>query len=138
MPGAGERAQGTVVNNSVRSINGKTVFSLIVTIAGEEWEVLIWASPAALGMARAGLLRCGFDVDREDVSVLRENGRHLAGRSVPIVFESYRGKLQARIDLQGPPSAEEIGRLTAALRAVKESSDGEGEPAPLADGDIPF
>lgn len=138
MPAAGERAQGVIRENSIRSINGKTVICLIVDVAGESWEVLIWASQAALGMARAGLVRCGFDVDRVDVGVLWENGHYLAGKAAPIIFESYRGKLQARIDLQGPPSAEEMSRLTAALRAVKDhGGDGEGPP-PLTDEDVPF
>jgi len=142
MPTEGQRAEGTIVHNGMRSINGKSVASIIAKLEdGSEYEALIWMTQAAMNMARGQLRRCGFDPDTREIEELATDPRLLEGNRVPLLFEVYKGKLQARVDLSGPPAKGEMARLTQALRAAKAEEPGtpvEDGPPPLTDSDVPF
>lgn len=142
MPAEGQHVEGTIVHNGMRSINGKSAAAIVAKLEdGSEYEALIWMTQAAMNMARGQLRRCGFDPDTQDIEELATNATLLEGNRVPLLFEVYKGKLQARIDLSGPPAKGEMARLTQALRDAKSQEPGPvsvDEAPPLTDSDVPF
>jgi hypothetical protein len=136
---------GTIEENDIRTAGSGTEFVFLrVNIDGTAFPVQIWLTEKASGMARAQLRQCGFDVDRDDLSLLSENTSYLVGRQVPIeIFEEeYKGRLQTKAKIStGTVSRKRIGSLSQMLRAA-----GREEPVSVAseaksgdpDDDIPF
>ncbi len=137
------KCEAEIEENGLRSINGKSAVSILArTLDGEPADVLIWLTPAAMGMARAQLKVCGFDVDTEELELLTAEPRLLAGKRIPLNVEEYKGRPQPRIDLSAPPPKDEMKRLTQALRsaksAEKDTSTFSDEAPPPGDDDLVF
>lgn len=139
METAGTKA--TIQSNRTRMTGSSLAVALQVkTEAGEPWEVMIFVTEKSANMARRQLKICGFDSDARELEELELNPRLLAGRVVPIKFEHYKGKPQARIDMDAPADRAELKRATSLLRNAK-SGDGPSmfdDVPPPSDDDIPF
>lgn len=136
---------GRIIGHSSCQLAGKDAIRIAVTIEGEAtpFNVIIFLTEKAMGMARASLKACGFDCDKQDLAEIDCTPPCLAGNSVPLMAEEYNGKLRLSIDLNQKIQKPRMAALTQALRNVKKRGDG---PAPAgkaerpdADyGDIPF
>jgi hypothetical protein len=133
---------GTIYSHKLREVAGKTVVDFDVeTDYGAQCDVLVWITQKSLGIARAQLKVAGFDIDEHELSLIDESPAHCAGKKIPLVVESYNGKLRAQIDVHGAkPDKDSLSQLTLALRSAKKASAAAApdEPPPLGDEDIPF
>ena len=132
----------TIIDNAVRGLGGKSAVSLTVRDdKGADGEVLIFLTEKSMNIARAQLKRCGFDCDAQELAELVDNDALLANTRVAVKVEMYNGRPSAKIDISGPPPKSELQRLTVALRAAKQRSDGPSfadDAPPLTDEEIPF
>jgi len=134
--------EAEIVENSVRDFGSKSAVSLYVrSDDGADGEVLIFMTEKSMGIARASLKRCGFDVDTRDLEELANDRRLLEGMRVPLKVEDYKGKPSAKIDLSGPPPKTEMQRLTTALRTATKRGEGPSfsdDAPPITDDDLPI
>jgi hypothetical protein len=109
------------------------------TADGDAVEVLIFVTEKSAGMARRQLKIAGFDTDAHDLSELDANRQLLAGHPVPLMIDDYKGKMQAKIDMDISATPSALMGATGLLRnAKKRATDlGEEPPAP-SDEDLPF
>ena len=76
--------EAEIIENSVRDFGTKSAVVLYVrNDDGADGEVLIFLSEKAMGMARASLKRCGFDIDTRDLEELANDRKVLAGLRIP-------------------------------------------------------
>lgn len=132
---------GEIVSNDIRAINGKEYVLLMVKCVDEFEEQIIpvkmWLTPKAIGMARAGLKLCGFDVAKDDLVVLAEDKTYLAGRRVPVeVKDEGKYGLQGSVKLDRV-GKKRLGQLTQALRS-SDADDALPPPPPSDEGPDPW
>jgi len=105
-------------------INGKEVVKLDgPTEEGDETQCMIWLTEKAMGIARAQLRLCGFDIDKQNLSVLQDEPFLLAGKTVPIITEDFKGNLRSTIMLNSAPGKKRCHELTTMLRAAKKHDE---------------
>jgi hypothetical protein len=131
----------TIVENSVKtSGTGSTYISLLLQIDEDMTDCKIYLTDKTINkrVAQKQLAKCGFDYDRDSLSLLSDNPKLLEGIKVPVVLEEneYRGqvRLQCNIDIESvkPASKEDMSKLQELLRAKKVEKD------KITDEDIPF
>lgn len=113
----------TIIEHTITTINGNEVVKITLQSidSPETLDALIWLTEKAMRMARIALRACGFDVDKEDLNYLALQPTRLAGRKVTIKTREYKGRVQAEIVLDAPPTDERMAELQKALRAAGES-----------------
>lgn len=122
-----------IVSHSTGNVNSKFVVRIRgVNPQGESADVTIFFTEKSMGMARASLKACGFDVDTHPLSALDSSPPMLKGNKVAIMVEEFNGKTRCSIDLNQRADKEQCDAMTKALRAAKKSN------APQEAGDIPF
>lgn len=130
----------TIIKNGISATRTGTPYAFVrCGVDGEEVPCTIWLTDKAMGMARAALRKCGFDVDTEDLDELRANPQLLAGNKVQIeVEDKEKYGLQGSIVLGSIPKSR-ISELTKKLRDAKRNGHDE-DPVPAASDDsgIPF
>ena len=118
------RYTGTIEENDIRSAGSGTEFIYIRVEIEDGPErasmpIQIWLTEKAMGMARAQLRQCGFDVDKDPLASLSESNTLLQGRKVPVELyeEEWKGRMQmkAKIVTAGV-SKKRIGALEKMLR----------------------
>lgn len=124
--------EGTIQSHRSRILGGKEAISILCAVGDEQAEAIIFLTEKSLGMARAALKLCGFDIDKQDLLHLDMSPTLLAGRKVPLMVGEYNGKTQVKIDINQRIDKATLGNLTKQLRSVKKAA----QPAP--DDDIPF
>lgn len=133
-----------VVSHELGTIStqkGETdIVRFMLDVEGDQHPAVIWLTPKAMGIARAQLKKCGFDIDARLLTDLEDNRALLAGNIVPVEVEEYKGKLQVRILAREPIKRDRFDALTESLRAAKQLGE---EPVSeshnvVADDDIPF
>jgi hypothetical protein len=130
-----------IISNRTRMLGDSMAVALQVEAEnGEPHEVLIFVTEKAANMARRQLKIAGFDVDARDLEELDANPRLLAGRVVPLKFEVFRGKTQARIDMDTSADGETLARGTSLLRNAKKEAGPSSydDVPPPGDDEIPF
>jgi hypothetical protein len=125
--------KATIVSHSIGSTQNDTPFiSFKANLDNEEITFPIWISNKAMGMARACLKRCGFDVDKYDLKILRADPTFLAGKEVTLEYridEQYGDGFQVALSRV---TDESLDSLTRAMRNAKKK--GQADP----DEDLPF
>lgn len=122
----------TIVTHSLRNIGDKEAVSFMCRTEGDDdqFEVLIWLTEKAMGIARASLKLCGFSVDDADLWDLQGNQTLLAGNRINVLAEEWNGRMRAQILLQSEPTQKRAKEIQTQLRAVKKDTED--------DGDLPF
>lgn len=124
--------QMRVVRHGVFEPEGKSPYVLVeFDCEGQECQVYVYISEAAVDMAYKKLKCCGFDIKTQNVYQLQENRTLLAGNScsVKVYEDEYpkgSGRIKVKFDIvmeDKPISKEGSGRLDAMLRAVADGSD---------------
>lgn len=132
----------SIVSHSTGNVNGKFVVRIrVLTKDGEAAEVTIFCTEKSMGMARASLKVCGFDIDTHPVQALDVSPPMLGGNEIPIIVEDYNGKPRCSIDLNQRAEKSACDAITAALRAVKKQNQNQppGQGEAVEDyGNIPF
>jgi len=126
-----------ITSNTVTEIAGKDVVKLTCEStdhAADPIDVIIWLTDKSMGIARAQLKLCGFDIDAEEFETLVAEPSKLKGTEIPILVEDWNGQLRASIMLNPTPSKKRLQELQTGLRAVKKG----GETPPADDSDLPF
>ena len=128
---------GRIVEHTMTVINNKVAIRVLFEVdsCDDTIDALIWLTEKGFGMARASLKVCGFDVDKESLSLLEDNPTYLAGKTVPIVVEEYNGRMRASIVLNAKPTKTQIEKIEKGLREVKKSSS--PSPSPEEE-ELPF
>ena len=109
--------------------NGNLFVNLKMELTtGENVYSRIFITEKSMGIARARLKKCGFDVDAQELADIEQNSDLLTGNQVPVdVYEEmYMGKNQTRVEitldhLKVDKSA--LTRATKALRNAKKHMD---------------
>ena len=114
--------KATVKSTSLRVINDKTVVQVCCVVGEESCDVLIFITEKSLGIARASLKACGFNIDTTDLSALDQFPSPIEGNEVPIYVEDYNGKLRANVELNRKPEPGTLADLTKSLRDVKKKT----------------
>lgn len=129
-----------ILENGVRNLGGKTAVSLIVADErGDEGEVLIFVTPKSAKMARAQLKVCGFNVDNYPIEVLDSEKDLLKGHRIPVIAETYNGRVSIKVNMQGPPPKSAMESATAMLREAKKGEETFEDTPPTPDDDeCPF
>jgi len=121
-----------ILNHSLAVIGDKMAVRINVeTEHGDETDLLVFITDKSMGIARAQLKLCGFDVDTTLLEKLDADSRLLAGTEIPILIEPWNGKLRAGILLNPKPTKDAVAHAQAGLRAVKTGNAS-------ADDDLPF
>lgn len=125
--------EGIITDNDVRQRNGKDYVHVGVEVDDgygktENHIVKVWlTTDKAVKMARKTLKVCGFDIDQQDLAILGEDRKFLAGISVPIEISDnppYGKQANIAISEDKPVEKGKASSLTHRLRAAK----AEGEP----------
>lgn len=141
---AGMNYDAAIVSHGLNTIStqkGDTdIVRFLLDVEGDQYPAVIWLTPKAMGIARAQLKKCGFDIDARLLTDLEDDQTLLAGNIVPVEVEEYKGKLQVRILAREPIKRERFSALTESLRAAKQSGEEpvSGSHNVVADDDIPF
>ena len=130
-------AKARIVSHTIREIGDKEAAVIrFEHPCGEVVEALVFMTVKSMNMARAQLKRCGFDPDTQELDELVEKPTLLAGNLVEILVEEYKGKRQAKINLNEALGKTRLKSLSLALRHAKNKNDDDAPP-PAGD-DIPF
>jgi len=117
--------KATILRSSLRTVNDKVVVALsCITDYEEPCEVLIYLTERSMGIARAQLRTCGFDVDLYDLERLDDNPSPIATHVVPLFVEEFGGKLRAQIEIPRKPPKGLVRQLQVGLRAAKQNGEG--------------
>jgi hypothetical protein len=126
-----------IVSHTIGASMGKgTPFiNFTATIEGEPEPIVfpVWISEKAMGMARASLKKCGFNIDEHELKELRENKTLLAGNEVVVEYEDdpqYGPRFQIALS---QVSNEALDGLTKSLRNAKKKQANTDD-----DDDLPF
>jgi hypothetical protein len=133
--------KATIRANRVRMLGDKIAVSLqCETADGDAVEVLVFVTEKSAGMARRQLKIAGFDIDANDLGALDRDRQMLSGNRVPLMIDEYKGKPQAKIDMDGSAPASALMSATGLLRNAKGSAKSGNieEPPPVGDDEIPF
>lgn len=142
-----------ITGNGLGATMGGSAYAAIhCDCEGEPITAKVFLTEKAAGMARKSLALCGFDIDKQHLSDLRNNGL-LAGRPVKLsIDEDPKYGIQANIFL-GELTEKKVDDLTKALRSAKSDKPAKKEKSaakvvdeahghdmpPLTEGDdIPF
>lgn len=138
--------KGVIVAHRSKMIGDKLAIVVRCDVNGETADATIYMTEKALGMSRRALKVCGFDIDKNDLSMLDIKPTLLAGNPVPLMVDEWNGKTQIKIDIDGRAEKAALEAMTKQLRAVKKSNNatagaaasGGGAEAAEDFGDIPF
>lgn len=107
----------------------EVVFLVDDATGGEQITGYIYLTEKAMGIARKSLKAMGFNPDDQELDVLVKNPALLAGNEAQIVVVEeegqdgeYRMKVAFINPLPGPADANELKKLSKALRDVKGST----------------
>jgi hypothetical protein len=116
----------TIREHRLDTIAGKEVVKLDGSVeSGDETQVTIWLTEKAMGIARVSLRLCGFDIDKNDLSVLDEEKYMLAGKHVQVMTDEWNGHLRSQVVTNSAPGKKRCKELTQMLRSAKREN---GEP----------
>lgn len=108
-------------------------------IYAEHWDdpltSKVYLTKAAMGIARAKLKACGFDIDKQPLRLLDEQPELLQGThiEVEVTEEVYNNKPYTKCEIVtgfGKVDAAKLDELTEQLRAAKGSEGGPAKAAP--------
>lgn len=131
--------EGVITDNDVRARNGKDYIHIGVEVDDgygkkESHIVKVWlTTDKAKQMARKSLKMCGFDIDNNDIELLQDDRKFLAGNSVPIeISENPPYGKQANIALgdDKPVEKPRLTSLTHSLRSLKSDKEPPVNTAP--------
>ena len=132
------RYTGTITENTVKATpKGSPYVNLIVEITGDLIDCPIWLTDKMIhsGKAQKQLQFCGFDYESQDMLLLQEKPKLLAGRKIPVGIseDTYNGqtRLQCQIVMDSV-NKDQLAKIQDALRKKKPVED------PIDDNDIPF
>lgn len=126
-----------IVSTGLGSTNKDSAYvSVLCRIEDDQISAKIWLTEKSMGMAKKALKLCGFDIEKQELSALRDDPFVLAGKSIKVeITEDPKYGMQANVLLSDLSDAK-IKKLTQSLR--KSKADG-GEAGSSGDGDnIPF
>lgn len=119
--------EGEILNNDVRTKNGKDYIYLAVNVDDgfgkkQEWPVKIWiTTDKAVKRARSTLRRVGFDMDtRDGISPLMDDRFHLAGVIVEVEISDnppYGQQCNIVLDDDKPADPSKLSGLSEKLRS---------------------
>lgn len=120
--------EGIITDNDVRIRNDKEYVHISVEVDDgygktENHIVKVWlTTDKAIKMARKSLKVCGFNIDEQDLSILGEDRKFLAGNSIPIEISDnppYGKQANIAISEDKPADKTRASSLTHRLRAAK-------------------
>lgn len=120
--------EGIITDNDVRIRNDKEYVHIGVEVDDgygktENHIVKVWlTTDKAIKMARKSLKVCGFNIDEQDLAILGEDRKFLAGNSIPIEISDnppYGKQANIAISEDKPADKNKASSLTHRLRAAK-------------------
>lgn len=137
------RQKAEIISTKLRCTQRGTDFvSISVMVGDEQGEISVWLTHKSMGMARAQLAICGFDIEKQGLEVLEEQPELLRGKVIPVDVEdeTYNGKTTRKILVAMKDKADpaHIAKLSEEMRKAKAPNM---EAAPIdepSDDGIPF
>lgn len=130
---------GMITDNDVRQRNDKEYVHLGIEVDDgygkkEHHIAKVWlTTDKALSMARKKLKICGFDCDQNDIAVLQDDRKYLAGIEVPVTISdnaTYGKQCDIAMGDDKPLEKEKASSMTHRLRAAKSDKEPPVNTAP--------
>lgn len=102
---------------------GTDYVSISVMVGDEQGEIAVWLTHRSMGMARAQLAVCGFDIEKHGLEALEDQPELLRGTIIPVDVddETFNGKTTRKINIamKDKPDPVRIAKLTDEMRKAK-------------------
>lgn len=121
---------------------GTDYVAISVMVGDEQGEISVWLTHRSMGMARAQLAICGFDIEKHGLEALENQPELLRGTVIPVDVddETYNGKTTRKIQIamKDKPDPVRIAKLTDEMRKAKAPNMEAATVDEIDEDSIPF